>query len=274
MSTNLFIDKSQTPSKDQGIIDIGKNCQYCNQLDFLPFVCEFCKQTYCSNHRKIDQHNCINKHLYDRSPSRSASPGEFISSKTLFPDREADKKRIDQRLKTSPKPTTILETQFRVGDAARGSSNAFTKFQKFLNLQKSKQSKSVFKLFKSGTTATATSKYAEIATLKKQAKGDVKISASDRIYIYCIYINNPDEKIESSNKKPIFINKNWVIGKSLDSITNILSIKNNNNIVNNPDEKLNIFKLDDSEKPQLVTTSSKSNVFKNGEVLYLVRGSI
>ncbi|EGW34989.1 uncharacterized protein SPAPADRAFT_48045 [Spathaspora passalidarum NRRL Y-27907] len=271
-TTNLFIDKTQHPTKDQGIIDIGKNCSYCNQLDFLPFVCEFCKQTFCSNHRKIDQHDCVNRDMFDRSPTRSVSPPSGVSSKTLFPDREADKKRINERLHSqSPRPTTILEKSFRVGDAAKGNSSAFKKFQKFLTIQNTTKAGGVFKIFKSSSASK--SNYAEIATLKKVAKGDAKISAADRIYVWVLYISNPEEKLDiQQNRKAVFINKNWVVGRSLDSIADALHITNKNNVVTAAEDKLNIFKLENDE-PKVVATSAKSS-FRNGDTLYLVRGSI
>lgn len=286
--TNLFIDKSKAPTKDQGIIDIGKNCSYCNQLDFLPFVCEFCKETFCSQHRKIDQHDCINKHKFDQPPSssRSASPYPPVSSKTLFPDREADKKKIDEKLaKSQIRPTNIVEKLFRVGDVA--GNNAFKKFQKFLSLHKSKDKsgRTISKLFgkssssSSSNTATAIakSKYADLALLKKLARGDSKIGVADKLYIWCLYIKNPEDKSINIEKdrKPLYISKNWVVGRSLDSIADNLHIQNINNSTSEANEKLNIFKLDDKDEPKLIPTSIKSSAaFANGDTLYLVRGTI
>lgn len=46
--------------------ELGKHCSYkglgdsqaCGYLDFLPFKCENCGQTYCEEHRLPHQHNC------------------------------------------------------------------------------------------------------------------------------------------------------------------------------------------------------------------------
>ncbi|ORX68137.1 hypothetical protein DL89DRAFT_225173 [Linderina pennispora] len=45
--------------------DLGKNCALkgCNQLDFLPFKCQYCKQYFCESHWKVDTHTCAQKHL-------------------------------------------------------------------------------------------------------------------------------------------------------------------------------------------------------------------
>ncbi|KAI5960367.1 uncharacterized protein KGF55_004659 [Candida pseudojiufengensis] len=272
---NLFIDKTQAPKKeDQGIINIGKNCSYCSQLDFLPFHCEFCDKTFCSQHRTLEKHQCPNKDKFynqsiNTSNSSSTTSSSTISSKSLFPDREADRKLINERLK-SPEPTTIKETQFRVGDVA--GTNAFKKFQEFLNLKKSKQknSSSVSKIFGKSSSA---SKFADIAKLKKDAKGDNKIKQVDRVYVWCIYVKDP-KSIEQA-KQPVFISKNWVIGKSLDNIAETLKLSNYNNSTTNASEKLNIFTFNQqTNESKQIENSKKSNILQNGDIIYLVRGTI
>ncbi|KAI5953408.1 hypothetical protein KGF54_002780 [Candida jiufengensis] len=268
---SLFIDKTKTPSKeDQGIMNIGKNCSYCSQLDFLPFHCEYCNKTFCSQHRTLEQHHCPNKDKFynQQIPTSSTSSSTTISSKSLFPDREADRKLINERLK-SPEPTTIKETQFRVGDVA--TNNAFKKFQQFLNLKKERQKgSSISKIF---GKSSSSSKFADIAKLKKEAKGDNKIKVNDKIYIWCIYVKDP--KIIETTKQPVFISKNWVVGKSLDSIAEILKISNTNNSTTNSNEKLNIFTYNEqTNESKQIKNSEKSNIFTNGDIIYLVRGTI
>ncbi|KAL6453633.1 CUZ1 CDC48-associated ubiquitin-like/zinc finger protein 1 [Candida maltosa Xu316] len=278
--TNLFIDKSQQPNQDdQGIMNLGRNCQYCNQLDFLPFVCEYCKKTYCQNHRTVEQHECVNKEKFFNQHPRTPSPNSTISSKSLFPDRDADRRKMEAKLNASGvRPTTIKETQFRVGDVA--GTNAFKKFQKFLSIQRKSNKKtdgsmSITKLF----GKSSLNKFVDIANLKKNAKGDAKIKLEDKIFVWCVYVKNPDEEINiEKDKKPIFVNKNWVIGRSLDSIADALHIKNNNNVTSDSSEKLNIFKIEENGsaegEPKLIATSLKSNVLKTGDTIYLVRGTI
>ncbi|TKY50368.1 Zinc finger AN1 domain-containing stress-associated protein 12 [Spatholobus suberectus] len=40
--------------------DLGKHCQHhdCNQLDFLPFTCDGCRQVFCLEHRSYKSHAC------------------------------------------------------------------------------------------------------------------------------------------------------------------------------------------------------------------------
>jgi len=45
----------------------GKHCseQYCRQLDFLPFTCQYCLRVFCLEHFKPDDHNCTNPQQID-----------------------------------------------------------------------------------------------------------------------------------------------------------------------------------------------------------------
>ena len=45
--------------------DVGKHCnmQHCQQQDFLPFKCEFCRQIFCGHHRRPEDHNCKSEAL-------------------------------------------------------------------------------------------------------------------------------------------------------------------------------------------------------------------
>ncbi|XP_069065999.1 AN1-type zinc finger protein 2A [Pleurodeles waltl] len=47
--------------------DLGKHCseKTCKQLDFLPFKCDACKDVFCKNHFKYDQHKCISAYKKD-----------------------------------------------------------------------------------------------------------------------------------------------------------------------------------------------------------------
>ena len=42
--------------------DVGAHCKmsHCEQQDFLPFKCEFCKEIYCADHRRPADHKCRN----------------------------------------------------------------------------------------------------------------------------------------------------------------------------------------------------------------------
>ncbi|ODV61064.1 Cuz1p ASCRUDRAFT_75799 [Ascoidea rubescens DSM 1968] len=83
-----------SPSPD-GLMDIGKHCEFCGQLDFLPFTCSKCKLVLCSNHRSISDHYC----KFGDKPSETKNDGSskkmLMANKnnqqsvaSLFPDRK------------------------------------------------------------------------------------------------------------------------------------------------------------------------------------------
>ena len=88
----------------EGVMNLGKHCDKCKQLDFLPFTCEFCKLTYCSQHRNPDTHQCPGKQDKKWKPGiQYGGP----SAASLFPDRDQDKAKINNMINNSkPKPTS------------------------------------------------------------------------------------------------------------------------------------------------------------------------
>lgn len=272
--TSLFIDKSKKPKDDLGIVDIGKNCYKCHQLDFLPFTCEFCKNTYCSNHRTLDQHDCVGKSKFTNQHTYTETYKDLPLASSLFPDRNAAKIKLDNQIKQGkPKPTNILEKQFRVGDVSKLTPNAFSKFNKFLKIQ-NKNKTTLGKFF-----GKSSSKVVEMSLLKRLAKGDAKIAVSDRIYIWTLYIKaTTDDDFSKINvekeKIAVFVSKNWPVGRALDSIADLLKVGNFNNSTNDSAERLNIFKTID-EQPKLVETSERcTKAFANNDIIYLVKGSV
>eukprot|EP00118_Oscarella_pearsei_P002371 m.10378 g.10378 ORF g.10378 m.10378 type:complete len:141 (+) comp22248_c0_seq2:739-1161(+) len=48
-------------SQKVDLMNLGKHCNAssCHRLDFLPFECEKCGKTFCSDHRNADKHGCL-----------------------------------------------------------------------------------------------------------------------------------------------------------------------------------------------------------------------
>src|SRR5215469_13727557 len=47
--------------------DVGAHCDFCRQIDFLPFRCESCKGTFCLEHRTETAHKCENAGAWARA---------------------------------------------------------------------------------------------------------------------------------------------------------------------------------------------------------------
>jgi len=43
--------------------NLGRHCQLknCELLDFLPYICDLCGDTFCHDHHKYDSHDCPKK---------------------------------------------------------------------------------------------------------------------------------------------------------------------------------------------------------------------
>ena len=42
------------------LLSVGRHCAFpeCHQLDFLPFECKDCRQSFCQEHRSATAHKC------------------------------------------------------------------------------------------------------------------------------------------------------------------------------------------------------------------------
>lgn len=54
--------------RDQQLLSVGKQCSHpsCSLVDFLPFKCQHCEDSFCQEHFKVEDHVCpkydANKH--------------------------------------------------------------------------------------------------------------------------------------------------------------------------------------------------------------------
>lgn len=256
---SLFIDNTGAPNVETGIMDIGKNCAQCLRLDFLPFVCEHCKSTFCEDHRRLDAHGCKYKHKQRDQRSEGGCIYLGPTAKSLFPDAEKRKRSQELRFEQNKLPyaTSIAEAL---------SKKALSKFAKFLNiLANSNRGKIIT------TTSLLT---ASNLSLKRDAKGDGKICPADRVYVWTLIVDGDLEKINiEKQRKPMFLNKKWPIGRALDVIADIHRVSNNNNTIATSEDRLNIFKLN-AGKPALLKLLERCLALVCGDTLFLVRGSL
>lgn len=66
---------------DHGLLDIGKACSFCDIIDFLPYVCDYCGLTFCGDHRSTLSHCC----------SQASTIGSHLPSKTAPSDQTITK---------------------------------------------------------------------------------------------------------------------------------------------------------------------------------------
>ncbi|KAG7088412.1 hypothetical protein E1B28_012409 [Marasmius oreades] len=73
------------PERDQQLLAIGKQCSHasCNLVDFLPFKCQHCQQSFCQEHFKVETHSCPN---YDASKHDRIAPScPFCNTPVAIP---------------------------------------------------------------------------------------------------------------------------------------------------------------------------------------------
>lgn len=256
---SLFMTQVEINKEDQGVMNLGKHCHKCQQLDFLPFHCEFCNHVYCSQHRSLDLHNCVGR------PSTPTNGHSYTgpTAASLFPDKEKRQQELELRLEQLKlEPTTLVEKK----------SLAITKLTKFLHLQKLSRKKKLFGRSK------PTNKVVETSSIKKVAKGPANVTQTDRVYVWVLYVNRNEDEIEKINpekeRKGVWVSKNWTIGRALDSIADGVGIMNHNNKTLDSSERLQLFKAVEDAPVTLPTSKKVAGSFTNGDTVYLVKGTL
>ncbi|KAK0158514.1 hypothetical protein PV328_009510 [Microctonus aethiopoides] len=214
---------------------IGLRCavESCKQNDFLPTNCIYCSETFCKSHFHILSHNCtkINDNIVVE-PGNSTE--YFICSRELCSDHspieipcpkckkhyclahrhhgclEPSEEEIMKKLTEWEKPKEVFAI------AKNSVDSMITE-----NLRKSKKVNVANKV--------------QLMRLKGRAIGCKGIPTENRRY-FLIYPPLSSPKKES---RAIYVCQQWTVGKAIDSIAEILGIRNSNNMANA--EKLRIF---------------------------------
>lgn len=103
--------------------------------------------------------------------------------------------------------------------------------------------------------------------LKRTAKGDSNLSHDKRIYLHIEAASSTKAEQKST---PLYFNKDWSIGRLLDSAAKSLQIPNVNNHGGGEDDRLRVFHV---EGGRLLEFGEKvDDVVRNGNTLVLLRG--
>ncbi|AET40768.1 Cuz1p Ecym_6393 [Eremothecium cymbalariae DBVPG len=249
--------------KEYGMLDVGKHCHYCRQVDFLPFHCTSCSEDFCALHRSREEHNCrglvrgggdLSKGtMMAVSGSRKGDREAYF--KSLLPEKSAV--RVNQ---TRAQPEGSNQS---IKDRLIGQKNTFAldKLKKFFDKYSSKKN---YKL-----KLTTSNKTIQLAKMKRAAKGDENIPQSNRVYIWCYCIDEKEPK-----EYEMFINKVWPLGRVLDYLSQQLNIKNVNlSAPADMDKKLYLYKtVKGSEWVLLEPSARVTGNIDDGDTVYLVRG--
>lgn len=262
-------------TREEGMLDVGKHCHLCNQLDFLPFICSFCHHQFCLEHRNQKAHYCteLNDNIISiDNNNQTITENNEKFFKTLLPEKANIRilnQNNDYNINNSSKKDEKSMKEYL-------NRSAKERLIRFINSIKSS----------SGQKAISNSKLriSNIEKLKKNSIGLKSISNDKRLYINCFNVTNSDEdQTSSSNPTPVFVDRTWINGKIIDYLSNQLNVKNKNlSIDTDNDEKLYLYIKKDSKTNNnnnendnwlLLQNNKKISLsVKNGDELYLVRG--
>ncbi|KAK4161013.1 AN1-type zinc finger protein 1 [Cladorrhinum sp. PSN259] len=298
-----YLQMSSTALESRGTDDatlIGSHCKYayCNQLDFLPFKCQSCSYTYCLEHRTEDSHECPNKgawaerrrqaELEKHSAGEGRRMREYITEKpcaddtcsktigtSLVPGVHCDhcnrdyclkhRLREDHDCKNKPPIGARPTAAAAAASLADKTISAFERF-KLWGAAKKEEARRSFPAKKPQSKAA---QVVAVNSLKKSAKGDVKIPAEKRVYLYV------EAEAETAKAKipkgEFFYNKDWVVGRLLDAAAQALQVQNINNRSNNEEDRLRVFHV---EGGRLLDFGEKIGAaLQSGNTVVLLRGA-
>ncbi|XP_076449454.1 AN1-type zinc finger protein 1-like [Babylonia areolata] len=218
---------------------IGKHCyvESCNQLDFLPFDCDGCGNTFCLQHKGKDDHQC-DKHLLQTASVDYKGPKGFSCSVKECSHRELTPVACEHchlnfclsHRHQQDHQCTELKTS-----AVPNEQTA----QHVANILAGRQPPAARKPLKS-LKARQTAARVALMKLKGKAAGDKGIPDTERIYFTVA--------LPLASKLPpraLFFSKRWTVGRVIDSIADSAGLHNPNNT--GAAQKLRLFAGDSGD---------------------------
>lgn len=292
--------KSETPdtsyvemdSKDATLI--GTHCQYdyCNQLDFLPFFCQSCKQTFCLDHRTETAHHCTEAGAWAERRRQAAlarpSAGEGRQMRDLVTQKPCAARDCKTTVGTSLVPGVHCDRcnrdyclKHRLGEehdcknltpigarpgigAGEAARSAFARLKAWGASRKEAATRALPK----PKPTSASQRLIAVNKLKKTAKGDAKLAPEKRVYLYV------EAEAETTTAKfpkgEFFFSKDWVVGRLLDQAARGLQVENVNNSSADEKDKLRVFHV---EGGRVLEYNEKVGVaLTSGNTVVLLRG--
>ncbi|KAK0636669.1 hypothetical protein B0T17DRAFT_587750 [Bombardia bombarda] len=273
---------------------IGEHCQlpYCNVLDFLPFLCQSCRLTYCLDHRTESAHKCPHAGAWAarRRQAQLAAPsaGEGKRMRDLVSQKPCADDGCKTVIGTSLVPGVHCSTcnrdyclrhrltedhdcKSKIPIGARptpavvdGARNALERLKLWGAAKKQAASRSLPK----PKPSSAAARVVAVNALKKTAKGDEKLAPEKRVYLYV------EAEAETAKAKfpkgQFFYSKDWVVGRVLDAAAKSLQVQNVNNQSNDERDRLRVFHV---EGGRLLEFSEKvGSALVSGNTIVLLRG--
>ncbi|XP_063993500.1 AN1-type zinc finger protein 1-like [Diachasmimorpha longicaudata] len=239
---------------------VGTHCavESCKQDDFLPFKCTHCSTIFCKNHFNTISHDCkscpdnivaeprkFEGFICSQEECKSTSAVEMncVECKKHFclahrhhGCLEMSQDEIAKRLREWEKPKEDFRSAKSAVDAVIAE-----------NLKKSKKIEMANKV--------------QLMRLKGKAVGSQNIPTVDRRYLQVYF------PLITCKTAPaaVFVNVQWTLGKTIDSIAEILKIRNSNNLADSVKLKLFHHRTGDVLGERMDT--ALSDLFTKGQLV-------
>ncbi|KAI9055332.1 hypothetical protein LZ554_000291 [Drepanopeziza brunnea f. sp. 'monogermtubi'] len=288
-------DASYTTMDEKDPTLIGTHCQYtyCNQLDFLPFRCESCRGTYCLDHRSETGHQChkAGEWAAQRRRANLSTPslgaGKMMAEvekpcaspacKTLIGTSLSTSVHcstcnrdycLKHRLKEDHDCTNLVPIGARVSKFDTQADNAKNALERLRAWGTAQKASMATRVLPKPKPTSAAARVVAVNKLKKTAKGDDKIPAEKRVYLYVeAEAATTSAKFQSG---AFYYSKDWVMGRVLDAAAKSLQVNNVNNQATDEKEKLRVFHV---EGGRLLDFNEKvGTALVSGNRIVLLRG--
>ncbi|XP_039282278.1 AN1-type zinc finger protein 1 [Nilaparvata lugens] len=228
--------------------EAGKRCNHleCKQLDFLPIVCDFCKLVFCKDHSSTIGHSCP-KNVDNSVPNSKVS--DAVSYKCTE-DGCSQSGVVPMLCANCQKHFCLAHRHHGCFDAkpAKKEIDKLRAHKELQNKVKAEMNKQVDLTLKAAQKKSAASRALanklKLMKIKGKAVGDFRVPTTDRLY----FLIQPPLTTPGKETKPIYLSKDWSIGKATDYCAKRLNIDNHNNQLDSP--KLRLFL---QETGQLIT---------------------
>jgi predicted nucleic acid binding AN1-type Zn finger protein len=282
---------------------IGKHCAYdaCNQLDFLPFLCQSCQQPFCLDHRTESSHRCARAGAWAERRRQADLAKPSLGSEHRMRDAVASKRPC-----AAPQCSTVIGTSLVTGvhcatcnrdyclqhrlfedhdcknlvpigarpsaesEVATRARSALDRLRAWGASRRVTLTSSSFSSPSSGGRQqnSAAARIMAVNKMKREAKGDEKLDQAKRIYLYV-----EAEASTTAAKLPrgaFFYSKDWVVGRVLDSAARSLQVENINNQSTDEEDRLRVFHV---EGGRLLDFGEKlGEAVATGNTIVLLRG--
>ena len=205
---------------------LGKHCSHveCKRLDFLSIGCTGCAQAFCKDHFAFDNHNCSRQFLKEAPKKELCSDNSERSFRCSLPDCSNSE--------LTPVTCPFCEANFCLQHRHQPDHNCKNLETKPDRMQQTKQHvqdilnkpNNDHKASTKGRKSKAMAAKVALMKIKQKAVGDKGLPDSERVYMNIIVPAKYKSLI-----KPVFVSKQWSVGKSIDDIASRLKLENRNN---------------------------------------------